>query len=366
MDESKTLTKKRSRIGLFLSKRYDIYINEKKCLMNHPKIIEYLFNKPTEKINCLKDLLIEYDSTIKTVRLERKDAIVITANFFVIIETLKRYSLVNQLYNKYLSKITGNSKIMINYLPRISDLSRGELQIMKILDKLEMKYKMSYVYKWNFLQEGENLVRFKRPTINYEQPFVYDFYGILINHGQLVQFVIEYDDDTHFDITFPNFPKIHITDIMKQYILFQMNINLLRLNKKSNMKNEMIFFLKKIRNTTKYITHNPIKPVAKYLNNLSENNDLKQFVSDYEYNHIIYLKIPVKKNPLYDSDDNNFFDNQIDKNIYSNEPADTGLIVTEDILQSIIDEKKDLHPYPDKNQEADNIIVELLKTSRLN
>lgn len=420
----KILFRKIANENLYLSKCQKLYNSEKKHLMNQSKMIEYLFNKPTEKINCLNDLIINYDSTIKTVRLEKNDAINIMAIFFVMMETLSRYCIVYQLYkrnlvkyNKYtkptdqnikqtislhkmsdlprdknkalpkkVEKIEGHyneigkkinpslSRILgkVNYLPIISELSIKERQILKILNKYETKYKMSYLYKWNFLVDGEHLILSKLPSINIEHSFDYGIYGIMIHHGQLVQFVIEYDDETHFGITNKIvFPEVHLTDITKQYMLFQMNINLLRLNKKSNLENEIAKFLRKIKNTTNYIIQNPIKPIAKYFstekindNNKNQSKKLKildylnQFLVDYEYNHIVYLKLSTKNEPMYESDDDEYFDNKIDKNIYSEQPGDTGLVVTDEIFHTILEDKKDLHSV--KYQRADDIIVELI------
>ena len=56
---SSVIFKKNADLGLFLSDRYQAYTETKKELINHPKIIEYLFNKPIIKISKLSDLLIE-------------------------------------------------------------------------------------------------------------------------------------------------------------------------------------------------------------------------------------------------------------------------------------------------------------------
>ena len=352
--------KKLSKIGLFLGKRYDVYVNEKKNLMNHPRIVEYLFNKPNGKVSSINDLLIDYDSSLKIVRLEKKDSIAITSYFFVMTETLKRYSIVSDLYEKNIKNIDSNKKKILkqpNYLPRISTLSTNEKKVMDILNKLEFKYRLSFIHKWNFTQEGEHVNILKKATINYEQNFVYDFYGILINHGQLIQIVIECSESTQTN------------DLVKQYILFQMNVNLLRLNAQNDIYTQINAFLKKIKNTTKYIIHNPIKPHfigQKIIFDNATRDNLHQFLNDYHYNHIIYLKNPSNKNPLYDSDDDEFFDNQIideinddEQNNYLNQPPhEQNIIINANDFKKILKEKENY--IIRKNNDAENIIVELI------
>src|SRR5581483_11721472 len=84
-----------------------------------------------------------------------------------------------QQYHKQFDK-----KLKFNYLPVLSKLNVFEKSIIQILDKIEqvMKYKFNYVYKWNFMVEGENTNILKLPIVNYQQPFVYDFYGITMCH----------------------------------------------------------------------------------------------------------------------------------------------------------------------------------------
>lgn len=339
-----------SQIGLYLNKRYDVYLEEKSILLNHRKMVEYLFNKPTIKINSLKDLLlIDYDSTIRLVRLEKKDKITITSQFFLLWETIKKYSSVYQTYQDLLHSM--KSKRYFNCLPIIQELPEIKQNIIKILDQYEYRYKISYLCQWSFYQEGEHLVLTKLPTVNLEQKFVYDFYGIMINHGQLIQFVIEYDDDSMNE-------QQHISNIIKQFILFQKNINLLRLNKNSNIKKEIVDFIRKIKNTSKYVSQNSIRPIARLFNSSSINPHLVKFCVNYEYNHIVYLKMPTKKILIYDSDDEDFFDQHIKANVELTDPADDEYTVSQNIIFKIIEEKKDLHPV--KRSEVDDILVELI------
>ncbi len=43
----KIQTKKLKELKLFLNDRYDYYADQKEILINNPKMIEYMFNKPS-------------------------------------------------------------------------------------------------------------------------------------------------------------------------------------------------------------------------------------------------------------------------------------------------------------------------------
>lgn len=342
---TKKITSEISKLGIELSKIYDKYSQEKYKYINHKRIIEYLFNKPLEKIST------NYESTVRLVRLELSDPTFISCKFDIMHTLLSNYSEKHKNYVRLCKKYYGEAKSMnINYLPTVYELSHQEKNIMKILDLIESKVpnKFKYIYKWNFMVEGEDNNIVKLPTVNYQQPFVYDFYGVTMWHNQLVQFVILFDNDNSQ------------TDIEKQYILHQMNIHLLRLNRKSNFKKDIISFIKRIRNSTEYIIQGALKPSTKVI-------DFPLFDDDYEYNHKIYLKIPPKKYPKYDSDDDDFFEYQFIKDQNEEIDAEPSLVVTSDFFQKILEEKKDLHPPKKKSkneQKAEKIIVELIKNKK--
>jgi hypothetical protein len=194
------------------------------------------------------------------------------------------------------------------------------IKIVEVLDKMEPICKdkniiLHYTYNWSFVQDGERLsVKDERPFL-YNQTFVYDFYGIMIrsykkggSKHKFIQFVILYDDDSHFNQLNKN---IHTEDILKQYYLFQMNIHLLRLNKQSNIKEEIITFFRKIIKVNDYIAMNTIipegplfLPVKKYL---EDDTDLNIFKEDYKYNHILSI-INSKR---FEEDDANSEDEEL-------------------------------------------------------
>lgn len=335
-----------SKIGIELSRLYEDYVEEKHEYLNHKRIIEYLFNKPFEITQTMN-----YESSIRLVRLELNDATFVSCKFDTMNGILIKYSEKHNKYMKYIKSYQKNSnkKILnIDYLPSIHDMSHEDRRIMEILDSIENKVpkKFRYTYKWNFLVEGNDNNIIKLPTMNYRQSFSYDFYGVTMWHNQLVQFVILFD----------NTSKISEIDIEKQYILYQMNIHLLRLNRKSNFKKDIISFIRKIRNTTEYIIQGVL------VKNILQPDNI--FEEDYEYNHKIYLKIQPKKHPKYDSDDDEFFEYLSIKDNNTEIDQEPGIPVTDEFFQKLLEDKKDLHPPRKKTmneQKAEKIIVDLIK-----
>lgn len=340
----------KSNLILYLNKHYQCYLEEKKLLLNHPKIIEYLFNKPSINILSISDLVCNYDSYIRIVRLEYADTKIINSNFIILLETLRLYSIKYGIYKKNKSK-----HLKLNYLPNIFNNSYQQT-IMKNLDKLEYQNIISYVYKWSFKQKGEHTSLIKSATINIHHSHIYDFYGIIINYSQMNQFVILYDDDTHFDNKLDSFTKIHVNDIYVQFVLFQMNIHLLRLTKNSNIKKEIFNFVKIIKNTTNYITINPIKPEHKIFKKSIEIFELQEFSHDYNYNHIIFNKNPIKEDEIFDSEDDKFINKLITKKIYD-KPADNSFNINDKLITKIISKNEKLY---NKKSEADKYLVELI------
>jgi hypothetical protein len=302
-----SIISKISRIGKELSKCYEDFLIEKHDYLNHKRIVEYLFNKPLKKVLSYYNLIsVDYESSIKLVRLELNGTTEFDDYFGSMNNFLYDFSEKYDLYEKYIkiyeqqyNKIF-NKLLKFDYLPVLSKLNVHEKNIMQILDGINnmMEDKFHYIYKWNFIVEGEYTNLMKLSTVNYQQSFVYDFYGITMWHDQLVHFVILFDADSHFDSSDEKFDKIHHDDILRQYMLCQMNIHLLRLNKKSNLKREIISFIKKISTSTMYIIQGKIKPIARLFQSKEVIDELALFKEDYEYNHVIYSKIPIKKSKI--------------------------------------------------------------------
>jgi hypothetical protein len=366
-----SIISKIARIGKELSRIYEDFLIVKYNYLNHKRIVEYLFNKPLEKVSSYYNLMaINYDSSVKLVRLEKKGSTEFDYYFSLLNKNFNNFSDKYDLYEKYIKIYEQqhdknfNNLLKFDYLPVLSKSTIHERKIIQILngiyDAIDDKYHC--LYKWNFMVEGEYTNLMKLPTVNYQQSFVYDFYGITLWHNQLVQFVILFDDDSHFDSTVETFEKIHHDDILKQYMLYQMNIHLLRLNKRSDLKKEIYSFIKRIRISTKYIIEGKIKPISRFFQSNKIINELVLFKEDYQYNHLIYLKTPVKKCPDYVLDDDKYFEQQSIKDNYSEVAADSGAMVSTDVLKNIIEDKKDFHPLKKNktNEErANEIIVEL-------
>lgn len=320
------------------------YQNNKVEISNDVKMLEYLFNKRTLIVKKVGNLLAIYNSmnnsNIRVVRLRAidfkhiEDCFVIGNDFEERFDTYYKEAKKSGITNNILMKL-------FNDLPVKSLLSENVLKIINILDNIK-KYYVKFFYDWSFVQKFEQVQRYQRRKINYLQPFVYDIYGITIYRTQLQQFVILYDDYTHFDSQSEYYADIHINDIYKQFILFQMNIHLLRLNKKSNFRKEIFSFLKKITGTTKYIIVNPIEPNVKIFKSLNNCElDIENFSHHYSNNHNIYLKKPDIDPSEYDHNyDQYFYELMYGKNYLENKPADQEFKVSNNVLEQILAVKK--------------------------
>ena len=293
-----SMKEKLKKMVIILQKEYEQYLEEKKLFLNNNKMIEYLFNKPTIKINALSDLIKPYElydtTDVTVVRLTKNKKRILDLNVISLNKNLDIYTRALDKYEEYIVNEKNIIREVFYYLPALSSLSKKQQCIYEIIYDYEGKYGfLEYTYQWSFEQEGIHLHMKKLPELNYRQNFIYDFYGLSTHKNHLVQFVILYDDNSHFDTSSNNFVKTHTEDIYKQFMLFHMNIHLLRLNRNSNIKTEIFSFLKNIKYTTKYIAVNPIKPINKLFNKDIDDlmPDVKQFQDDYNYNHNkIYIK----------------------------------------------------------------------------
>jgi len=300
------------------------YDFDKKKFLNHPKIVEYLFNKPLKPIANLKDLSkIKFDPEMKPVRLEPNSMIQFDSRLFPM-----------------------NVQLQTN-------LSKQQILIDNILCLNENKYQFTYISKWTFLQKGENNFIYQLPTVNYEQDFIYDFFGATSNHSRLILFAIVFEPDSSSN------------EFLKQFMLQQMNVNLLRLNPKSNFKKEIVAFIKIIKQSLNYVIVNPIKPNKKLLTS-THNKDLATFCLDYEYNHKISMMKP--KNAFkYDSTDDAYFEHIAMFNTYNKRKMDEKIYVGDYVVAKILLDKQGLHaPKAETQKErterlANDYIVELLK-----
>ena len=202
------------------------------------------------------------------------------------------------------------------------------------MDKIKDKYKLDYVFKWTFITEGERYSVIEKIPINFSSDYIYDFFGQIIQKDRLILFVIEYKDDVTEE------------DIMKQHILFQMNVHLLRLNKKSNIAIEIKNFIKKIRKSNEYVIMNKIDY------GLDGIDELKIFMKEYEDNHIAYLKNPKKK------------DLERKEEIEMDEEPEEETVVKKDIFKKMIN--RTMHFTDDMFDKEDNgLIKEVWKEQQI-
>ena len=354
------MSTKTKKIGLILNKRYDAFQQQKIELMNHAKIIEYLYNKPCLRVRDLRDLVTRKSDNIRIVRLDSNQMnLQIRPLMFMLRELMRLFGESYEQYKKYAKK-TKMATIFFGHLPTESSLSTFERSVLGILDYYELHNILSYVYKWSFvIPHAELKTSYQLPPLNYTHPQVYDFYGMTYSHKQLIHFVIMCDNKTHHDTNHPNFPQVHLNDIIIQFILYQQNINLLRLNAKFPIKNQIKKFLKTIRNTTEYVCVGGIKPHYELFNQMETlPNDLINFMSEYEANHKIYIKIPVPKQ-LDDSDDE-YYEAQTLANVVK-PPNEDNFVVSNETLNEIIQFKEKFKPVrPKYRPEVERMFVQLV------
>lgn len=296
-----------TKIAPILTKKTEIYGKEINNFMNQSKVVEYLFNKPIKKYLKMLELLeVDYDYPVKQVILDPKDVGRIRESLFVMTSLALGYAVYNEMYRKYLKK--NNLKIKQMPLP-----SKRTKQIIDILEELEGKYNLEYTFKWSFKCEGEHLHLGSNVPINFTLDFVYDFFGVSVYGDKLVMFVIEFDKEENE------------LEIIKQYILFQMNVHLLRLNK-NDPKKQIKNFIKKIIKTDKYVIINPLTTDSY---DDSVNEDLQIFFDEYRQNHVAYLKNPKRKSIAIKER----------KEDCDDEPEEDEVVVDNKLFQKIMDKK---------------------------
>ena len=323
-----------SKIPIALSKNYEIYIKEKKALLNYPKVVQYLFNKPIKKCTKLSDLLVNYECTVKKICISDTQKLELSCMFDVLNESLYRHTIFEKKYTNSLKKYSSITRRKLNidkfdYLPKFTDLSKKHKLISQMLDNIAAKYSLYYIYRWCF--SNNNLDSKEIPEeIKLEQDFVYDFYVTFVYKNRLIQFVIEYDGAEHFI----GDAEIHINDLFKQYVLFQMNIHLLRLNKKTNIQKSIRGFIKKIISGNEYVISNRIDGLEDYFTN-EINDDIITFFNNYKHNHIVCLRAMDTNDFMSDDED---LSNP--KNIpnYVDDPDD-GVAVGNDFIEQIMKKK---------------------------
>ncbi len=230
---------------------------------------------------------------------------------------------------------------------------------MDILEDYARKYgsNFAYIYDWDFNTQGSNDSAFKYSPINFNQETYCDFYGVTMFKNHLIQFVIiyeplmEHNDDHYFN------------EIFKQYIFYCMNINVLRINHRTNVKKEISTFLKRIHHTTTIYISNKIQVnVSNFIKKCTIYSEtVKSFYHTFIENRKIRFKNLNHYNKSHDdeySDDYDEFyhkltDNNLDDDLNDND----GIKVSNNVLDLIIKNKS---THDNNKSRVDECIINLL------
>ncbi|BCS83479.1 hypothetical protein QLL95_gp0644 [Cotonvirus japonicus] len=351
-----------SKIISDISASYNKFLTNKKSLLAHKKIIKYLFQKSLIKLTCgdkiinfFSDKDSEYFNSTTVIRVDSVEDGKIHEIILKAQTNIDTYHEFNKSYNDHLNKYQSKNFNIIKFNDLISLTTPFERKIENILEQLGSKYNLSYIYKWSFFQQNENLRVIDNPQINFSQNFTYDFFVIMTYRGRLIIFIIDIKN---------YLTKSQITS--KQIILFYMSVHYLLLNENntSDIKNIIISFIKKILSSSIYISENYYVPngrlTTKSLNLIF--NELNIFYIDYKNNHNIYLKSP-NNNEYYDSDDDEYFDKITKK--HKTSAQDDCYIVSEEIFDKILSDSLSEYTGNIINRRTNDIIVELLGPRRI-
>jgi len=292
-----------------LNRSYQELVQNKKELMNNPKMMEYLFYHSINKKSNLKEAM-EFvgDDTVKKVKLVGADQSQIEGMFLVLYHNTVEYQIDFERYLLLLAKyykLTGNKLDLSKRLSFVPKRSTGINVIAKFLDSLSV----DYIPQWSFTLVEQHLSSNKKMPYSFETDLQVDFYGyILDKKNKMIQYAIIYDEST-------------ANDYLAEYYLRQINIHLLRLNKKSDIGREIGKFFRIVAKTDKYLVRNGFN-----IDSLKDDveNDLAIFYKDYYYNHIIYLKYKKSDDELADLSDDDLVN-------YSEDPCDEGYVTNIDL-----------------------------------
>lgn len=340
MSNSKMLMTKMSKLVLLMNKLATIAIECKKEMLNHPKVIEYLFHKSISKFTSIKKATkLMQNDYVKNVELGSVDISKIDSYFVLIQDMREKYILAYEQYQKCLAEYKSITKSKMkpeHNLPYTPNISPTFLKISDILDS----YKTNHIMKWSFFVKAEANSLAKVTPYNFDLNFEVDFYGSMINkENRMVQFVILFDTN-----------KIDYQDYLKQLYLATMNIHLLRLNSELELKTEIKSFLKKILKTDEYTICNPLPSITfKKKENADIKEKLEIFYENFQPNHIIYLKYYAGKvddtlNDALDDESDDELDNKLNdisadiniKHLYSDQPPDEACRVSDNFFKSIV------------------------------
>lgn len=261
----------------FLKTKFIFIEANKKKFLNHPKILEYLFSMPIIERDTISESIKACSNDIIPVILSDKDSMVIddiiTDLYSSIIEYLKHYE---KFINK-LNILDMTSEAIISLLPFVPNNSNKHIEIKTTLKESSILY---YIEQWSFTVCDKYINARKPIPYIYKSSLTVDYFVLAENmKNEIILFAIEFDK------------KKNVDTYLKQYYLRQMNIHLLYLDNKSDIKKKIKSFIIKILKNTTYIISNGYIP-KKIKTNKSDNiiTRLRLFSHDYNHNHNVYLK----------------------------------------------------------------------------
>lgn len=360
---------------LRVKERFECFHKEKELFLNHPTIIEYLWNQCTIYKFEIKQLFYPSIKHFRVVRVNPSHKIQLKSNFHIMLNLFDLYAddyiKLKKIYQNNNNNNNRIHELLLNKLPCRKDLNSHQKDIFKILLQFEENNLISFVFLWNFLQKGSHDTVFHLPKINFQLNFCFDFFGFSIYKSKLNLFVILYDQREHFDSNSHDFESIHIRDLFIQFLLEKLNVHMLRLNKKLDFYSEIYKFLKKIKYTTEYIAVNPIIPNLKVLNNIQNMNhnylkSIETFINDFNYNHIIFLKLPDIDEELFDSEEDVVLNKLIHKDINKDYQDQEFKVNKKEVIKFITEYDKIYSGINEKQEQVDNLFIELVGVNNSN
>lgn len=295
-----------------ISQEYDDAFLE---FMNIPKIREYLFNKPVRKfIDPQKGFTYACSYYIRDIHVDDdlRDQLMSIMfpllNYRQMYETYYRSLLSDWKHYQKLSIAMPDIKKRIPYIPRIHTN-------ITIIAKVLSTYKrdLYYVPQWSFFWISDGL-NFDENAYQFSTKFNIDFYGLCINKkNSMVQFSIIYDS------TSKQFTE---QDLFIQYMLCQMNIHTIRLNKNSNFRRDISAFIKKISSTNEYQLVNGLNSSGIEISTQTGN----QFYDSYRKNYLHWLK-------NYDESDQTNDVNELDSGLIGEHADQEFTVSNKDMLK---------------------------------
>lgn len=297
-----------------LNASYEDYLSQKKDVINGLSFLNYCFGDPLiEQQSFIVATTNIYSETRIGNKMQGSGADDFDSYMTLLQGTMDKY-LVD--YSRHCAfskkyKVANVDRVIFN-----PTMNENVKRIGAILKEMGIDHLRS----WNFAFYDERTSATQRAPYIFKTNFELDVWGyVKLSNDKIVQFAIESDTiETADGCT----DRISMSDYLKQFWLKKMNINLLRLDSKSNYKNEIARFILAIKGSHgRYVIHNgldfdsmPKRIIDDPHNFMSDS--LLAFYADYQYNHIRGIKYCTctsaaktasQRKPNLDSDDETGF-----------------------------------------------------------